>query len=204
AHRGRTRMANPRPEDKSTQNLENARHFGERTVEQTARVAQGAAEAGEQVARVGADLLRQNAQMLENAFRFGLDTTNAVMGRSTDQLSRTLGLSGNEAQQAVERSARNTETILRSSTTVSRGMGRMSQEYFEFVRRQIENSLECMNELWRCRTPHDLAALQTDLVRSSVETALESSRRMADISLKSAEDAAKRMTESLEQAQRAA
>ena len=189
-------MANPR-DDKSTQNIEDtARHASERATEQTTRMGQVAAEAGDEVARVGAQLLQQNAETLQNTWRSGLDMATAVMGRSTDELSRTLGFSGNEAQQAqqaTERSARNTETILYTSTAATRLMSGMSQEYFEFVRHQIENSVNRMNELWRCRTPHDVAAVQSDLVRETVGSVLESSRRMADMSLKLADDAAKHM-----------
>jgi hypothetical protein len=72
----------------------------------------------------------------------------------------------------------------------------MSQEYFEFVRHQIENNMNRMNELWRCRTPQDVAAVQSDLVRETVGSVLESSRRMADMSLKLADDAAKHMERS--------
>jgi phasin family protein len=124
----------------------------------------------------------------------------AVMGRSTDQLGRTFG----EAQQATERSARSAETILYSTTAVTKGMTGMSQQYFEFVRRQIENSIDRMNELSRCRTPQDVAVLQSNLVRDTVESVLESSRRMADMSLKLADDTAKHMTQNMEQMQRAA
>src|SRR5438045_9432624 len=117
----------------------------------------------------------------------------AVMGRSTDELRLTLDFSGNEAQQATERSARNTETILYTSTAATRLMSGMSQEYFEFVRQQMEKSMERMNELWRCRTPQDLAAVQSDLLRETVGSALQRSRKMADMSLKVADDATKHM-----------
>jgi hypothetical protein len=198
-------MAHPRQEDKSTQNIEDtARPAGERTAEQTSRIGQAAAEqttrigqaaaeAGDEVARSGAHLLQQNAETLQNTWRSGLDMATAVMGRSTDELSRTLGFSGNEAQEATERSARNTEAILYTSTAATKLIGRMSQEYFEFVRHQIENSMNRMNELWRCRSPQDVAAVQSDLVRETMGSVLESSRRMADMSLKLADDAAKHM-----------
>ena len=201
-------MAHPRPEDKSNQNIEDpARRTSERTAgqtsrigqaaaEQTSRIGQAAAEAGDEVARTGAHLLQQNAETLQNTWRSGLDMATAVMGRSTDELRRTLDFSGNEAQQATERSARNTETILYTSTAATKLIGGMSQEYFEFVRHQIENSVNRMNELWRCRTPHDVAAVQSDLVRETVGSVLESSRRMADMSLKLADDAAKHMERS--------
>ncbi|TMJ81984.1 MAG: phasin family protein [Alphaproteobacteria bacterium] len=189
-------MANPR-DDKSTQNIEDtARHASERATEQTARMGQVAAGAGDEVARVGAQLLQQNAETVQNAWRFGLDMATKVMGRSTEELGRTLGFSGSEAQQAqqaTERSARNTETILYSSTAATRLMSGMSQEYFEFVRQQMEKSMERMNELWRCRTPQDLAAVQSDLLRETVGSVLQSSRKMADMSLKVADDATKHM-----------
>jgi phasin family protein len=209
-------MANPRHEDKPTQSIEDAaRRTSERTAEQTSRIGeatsaqttrigQAAAEAGEEVARAGANLLQQNAETLQNAWRLGLDMATAVMGRSTDQLGRTLGFSGDGVQQATERSARNAQSILYTSTAAAKVMDGMSREYFEFVRQQIEKSTDRMNELWRCRTPQDVAAVQSDIVRENVASFLESSRRMADMSVKLAEDAAKHMARNMERTQRAA
>lgn len=200
-------MADARHEDRSTKDMENeGRRAGERTAEQTARIGQAAAEqttrigqaaaeAGEQVARVGADLLKQNAETMQEAWRFGLNMTTAVMGRSTDQLSRTLGLSGDKAEEATERSARNAQSILYSTAAASKVMTGMSREYFELVRHQIENGIARMNELWSCRTPQDVAAVQSEMMRDAVGNVLESSRRMADLSIRLADDAAKRMTE---------
>jgi hypothetical protein len=61
-----------------------------------------------------------------------------------------------------------------------------------------------MNELWHCRTPQDVAAVPSDLVRETVGSVLESSRRVADMSLKLADDAAKHMTENMERIWRSA
>jgi hypothetical protein len=51
--------------------------------------------------------------------------------------------------------------------------------------------MDRINELWRCRNAQEVAAVQSDLLRETVGTVLESSRRVADISLKLADDAAK-------------
>jgi hypothetical protein len=153
-------MANPRQEDKSAQSFEEtARRTGENTAaqssrigqaaaEQTSRVGQAAADAGEEVARAGANLLQQNAEALQNTWRFGLDTATAIMGRSTDQLGRTLGLSGNRAQEATERSARNAETVLYASTAATKVVGGMSREYFDLVRHHMEKTMDRMTDLW--------------------------------------------------------
>ena len=83
-------------------------------------------------------------------------------------------------------------------------MGEMSQEYFQMVRHQLEKNMDHMNEFWTCRTPQDFAAVQSDMVRETVETALESSRRIADMSLKMADDAGKQIKQSMEEIRRTA
>ena len=191
-------MANSRHEDKSNQAAPDAvRQMSEKTADQTRRMGETAVEAGQEVARAGADLFQQNAETLQSTLRFGLDMATAMMGRSTDHVSRAFGLSGNEVQQSTERAARNAATILQSSTALAKGMKGMSQEYFAFVRHQIENSMERMNELWQCRTPQDVAALQSDFMRESVESAMESGQRIADMSLKVTNDTARNMTQKM-------
>ena len=209
-------MANPRQEEKSNQGMEDAarragekvaeqtNRFGQATAEQTARVGQAAAEAGEEVARAGASLLKQNAETLQDAWRVGLEMATSVMGRSTEQFGRTLGLSGDGVQQATERSARNTQTVLYTGTAAAKVMGGISHEYFQMVRHQLEKNMNHMNELWSCRTPQDFAAIQSDMVRETVETVLESSRRIADMSIKMADDAGKQINKSMEEIRRAA
>jgi phasin family protein len=199
-------MASSRQEEKSTHVQHNksaeetVRQAGERTAEQTRRIGLAAGHAGEEMARVSAHIFQENAEMAQNTWRFGVEMATAMVGRSSDQLGRALGLSGNEAQQATERSARNAETILQSASAVTKGMNGISREYFDLVRRQFQNNMERMNELWRCRTPRDLAAVQTELIRDAVTSALESGRRMADMSVRLADDAGKQMAQSVQRA----
>lgn len=198
-------MANPRQEEKSAQGPDDTiRRAAERTAEQTRRIGLATAEAGEEVAQASSHLLRQNTEMLQNSWRFGVDMATAMVGRSTDQLGRTFGLTGNEAQRATERSVRNAEAIMYSATAVAKGMNGVSREYFDFVRQQIERAMDRMNEIWSCRTPHDLAAVQTDLMRDTISSALDTSRRMADMSLKVADDAGNHITQSIERMRHAA
>jgi len=52
------------------------------------------------------------------------------------------------------------------------------------------------------QTPQDFAAIQTDMMRETVETALESSRRIADMSRQMADEAGKQMKQSMEEIRR--
>lgn len=179
-----------------------ARRTGERAAEQTTRIGQAAAEAGEEVARASADMLKQNVETLQQTWRSGLEAATSVMGRSSEQFSRTLGLSEEDAQKATaatERSARNAQTLLYSGTAAAKVMGGMSQEYLQMVRQQFEKHIDHLNRLWTCRTPQDFAAVQSDMVRETVETALESSRRIADLSLKMADDTGKQIKKTMDQ-----
>jgi phasin family protein len=217
--RRRANMSNPHQEEKSKQGVDDtARRVGEKAAEQssrigqaaadqTARTGQAAAEVGEEVARASANLLKQNVETIQNTWRSGLESATSVMGRSTEQIGRTLGVSGEGAQQATEateRSARNAQTLLYTSTAAARVMGDVSQEYFQMVRHQLEKNMDHMRELWTCRTPQDFAAIQTDMMRETVETALESSRRIADMSRKMADEAGKQIKQSMEELRRPA
>jgi phasin family protein len=61
-----------------------------------------------------------------------------------------------------------------------------------------------MNKLLTCRTPQDFAAAQSDIVREAVETALESSRRIADMSLKMADETGNQIKQTMEHIRRVA
>jgi len=60
--------------------------------------------------------------------------------------------------------------------------------------------MDRMNELWRCRTPHEFAAVQSDLIRDTMSGFLENGRRLADMSQKVANDAGKRISENMQRA----
>jgi hypothetical protein len=64
--------------------------------------------------------------------------------------------------------------------------------------------MDRVTAFWRCRTPHDVVAVQTDLVADVLQSTLESSHRMADLSLKLSEDAARHVTQNLERIKTAA
>jgi hypothetical protein len=201
-------MANPRQDEKMAHAYQSAqdttRRVGEKAAEQASRMGRAAADAGEGMARAGADLLQHNAETVQNAWQSGLDMVTKMTERSTDQFARTFGLSGDEAQNAMQQSTRNVEALLQSTNVLARGIGGISREWFEFVRGRMEHNLSRMDDLMRCRTPQDFAALHSEFLRDNVEGMLQSSRRLAELSLQVADNAAKKMTENGEAARRAA
>jgi len=68
----------------------------------------------------------------------------------------------------------------------------------------METNLGRVEQLMHARTPQDFAAIQSDFVRDNVEGVLHSGRRVAEMSLQIADSAAKKMTDNMEAARRAA
>jgi phasin family protein len=115
-----------------------------------------------------------------------------------------LGLSGEEAQQAAQQSSRNFGAIIQSSAVLTQGAQDISREWFDFARKRMEENLSLLEALTRCRTPQDLAAVQTNVVRDNLEDLLQSTKRIADVSVRIADEAVRKIAESADRGRRAA
>ncbi len=191
---------NPRPDEKITQVGHETAH---KTTEETVRVARSAAAASERAARAGADVLQRNAETVQQVWQSGSDMATRLTERSADQVARVFGLSGEEAQQAAQQSTRNIEAIVQSSTVIAEGVQTISREWLDFVRHRMENNINRLESLMRCRSPQDLAVVQSDLVRDSLEGFLQSTRRIAEVSVRMADEAVRKMTDNVERSRAA-
>lgn len=154
------------------------------------------ADAGEQTARAGADAMNRNADTFQQVWRSGLDLAQQLTARSADQMARAFGLSGDgAAQRAAEQSSRNVEAIVSSSTMIAQTMQDMSREWLDFSRQRMEQNLKQVNSMLSCRTPQDLIAAQSDLVRANFESFLQSSRKMAEMSMRMAEESGRKTSD---------
>jgi phasin family protein len=119
-----------------------------------------------------------------------------LAGKSVERFARACGVSGETAQQATEQSARNFEAIVQSGTILAGGMQNISLELLNFARKRVEQSMHRVEALVNCRTPQELLAVQSDLVRDSLEDFVQSTRHIAEISTQMAEEAVRRMNDS--------
>ena len=208
-------MATTRQDDKSTQSAEHVRRTAEevrRAGEETARkTSEGAAQfgrsaldAGERVTRSGSELMQQNAEVMRRAWQSYLQIAAQMSGRSGNEFGGLFGVGSDEARQAAEQSSRNVEAMVDSGSVIARGVEDISREWFDFARGRMEHNLSQISELARCRTPQQVAAVQSDLMRDNLEVLLQASRKVAEISARVAEDATGRMKNGVAKATRAA
>ena len=168
-----------------------------KAAEETHRVAATAADASASAARASAELMQRNVETVQRAWEGAGQTASELAARSMQQLSRAAGLTGESGQRATQESLANYERIVQSGTVVAGAMQSIFRECLEFAQRGMQQNVDGMDRLVGCRTPQELITAQTDLVRSGMEELIQSTRRVAEISLKMANEAAEKMSPSL-------
>jgi hypothetical protein len=147
------------------------------------------AKVSEHVARAGADVLQRGMETTEEALQSTLKSASAVVQRLTDQFTSALMPVGQQSEELTRRSSQNIEAVSEASTILARGVQDASREWFGLVQDRLEKNLDGINELVRCRSVQDLIAVQSDLMRDNLEQAITTSRRIAQLSVRVADEA---------------
>lgn len=163
-----------------------------RSSERTARTM---SEAGERATRAGADAIERNAERFNVSWRKGNEAANRLAERSMEQVGKAFGLSGEAARQTLQQSSGNIQAILESTTIIADGLQDLSGEWLRFAQERLERNMEHLDQLFGCRSPHECMALQTRIVRENLEALLQTARRAAERSTRSADEAMHKMSE---------
>jgi hypothetical protein len=163
---------------------------GHETTRRAAQTARTMSDAAERTARAGADVLQRNSEQMRQTFEMGSDTAARMAERAFGQFTRVFGVvTGNGAQQAMQQSARNVEVILHSNAIIADGVQTIAREWFTFVQHRAERNMETFEALTSCRSVQDCIAMQTDLVRDNLEDLLQTTKRIAEVSTRMADQA---------------
>jgi hypothetical protein len=192
-------MLNPQP-DNMNKAVQEATREG---AEQADRNVQLSTDASDRAARAGTEILQRNAETIQEALQSTTEIAARLMERSADQLGRVFGISGDEAYKAAQKSSDNLDAILQSSSVLAEVSQSISREWVNFTHERMEQNFNRFESLLRCRTPQDLAAVQSEFLRDNLESFLQCARRIAEASMQMADEATKRTAESGERAQAA-
>jgi len=153
------------------------------------------AESGRQVAteatRAGADMARHGAETARQALESNLNSTVATFKRVADQFTQVLGVASPQAEELARRASHNVEAVSQASTVLAKGAQEISRELFDLMRERLAKNAEAMNRLAGCRSLQDLVAVQSDIVRDGLGQAVNGSRRIAEVSIRVADEAAR-------------
>src|SRR3954454_2074896 len=121
----------------------------------------------------------------------GLNSTVQTFHRATDQFTQVLGFAGPQAEELAKRSSRNIEALSQASNILVKGAQEFSREWFELVQERMKKNMDAMNRLASCHSLQDFVTVQSDIARDRLGHTVESSRRLAEVSLRVADEAAR-------------
>src|SRR3954464_12138458 len=157
----------------------------------TARtVTDEAARVGEQTARAGADIVNRSTETARNVVEAGLNTATPALQRATDQFTKVLGFSGPQAEQLAHRASENLQAVSQANTVLARGFQEASHEWISLAKERMTKNMDGLNRLAGCRSVQDFVAVQSDLIRDSLWQIIDTNKRVAELSLHVAEEAA--------------
>jgi len=172
-----------------------AAEAGKNAADETARTARTvtdeAAKVGEQSARASADLARQGAETARKNLQTGLDTVAQSFQRITEQFTQVLGFNGPQSEELARRSSQNLQAVSQASTIIVKGAQDASREWFNSAQERLTKSLDGLNRLAGCRSVQDFVAVQSDLVRDDLQQVIDTNKRIAELSVRVADEAAR-------------
>jgi phasin family protein len=159
--------------------------------EQIDRAAESAKKTAEEATRAGADMARRAGEATRSNLESGLNSTVQTFKRVTDQFTQVLGFAGPQADEMARRSAQNLEAVSQASTVLSKGAQEISREWFDVMQDRLAKNIDAMNRLAGCRSLQDFLTVQSEITRDRLGDAVNSGRRIAEVSLRVADEAAK-------------
>src|SRR5215212_4820841 len=158
----------------------------------TARtVTDEAARVGEQTTRAGADVFRRGTETARDTMQSGLNTASETFQRVSDQFTKVLGFNGPQSEELARRSSENLQAVTQASTVLARGAQEVSQEVFGLIQNRLQKNIDAVNRIAGTRSVQDFVAVQSDLVRDGLQQVIDTNKRIAEVSLRTADEAAR-------------
>jgi phasin family protein len=130
------------------------------------------------------------ARAARDTFQSGVQAAVESVQSATAHLTQEFGLFGPRAEELARRSTQNGEAVSQASMVLAKGAHAISQEWFDLARNRLANNLDALIRLASCRSLQDLTEVQSDIMWDRLSQAVESSRRIAEVSVRVADEAA--------------
>jgi len=159
---------------------------------ETARaVTNEAARVGEQSARARADIARRGAETARDTVQSGVTMATQTFQRLNDQFTQALGFNGPQSEELTRRSSQNLQAVSQASSVLMKGAQEISHEVIGLVQDRLQKNINGLNRLAGTRSVQDYVAVQSDLMRDGLQQVIDTNKRIAEVSVRVADEAAR-------------
>ena len=144
--------------------------------------------------RAGVEGAQSMAQAMQDAVENSFGAFSELTRRTTGQGLQIFGHADGKALGLSEEAAHNLRAAAQSGTALARGLQEVSREVVDRSQKRLQRNLDGLQALARCRSMTDLAETQSSLMRDNLEQTLENSRRIAELTILMADEAARTVT----------
>jgi hypothetical protein len=145
-----------------------------------------------------------NTKNSQDAMRSGLNSASANAQRFTDQVSQAYGITGEGREELTRQGAQNLEMVAQASAVLTRGIQDLSREWFSLAQERLQKNLDDFGALTRCRSIPDVMAAQSTLKRDNLEQTIKSTRQIAEVATRVANEASQTLAAQTKKAHRVA
>ncbi|MGE5547772.1 MAG: phasin family protein [Solirubrobacterales bacterium] len=137
------------------------------------------------VARAAQEGAAQAGQMAERGMSGMMD-----FGRNqSDQLRALMGASSRAVREMSDVSRDDMDVIMQTGARLAKGMQDVGWELMQYTQRSLRMSMRTANDMMACRSVEDMMQLQRDFVRDSVDTFLQESAKVLELTSSVASEA---------------
>ena len=93
--------------------------------------------------------------------------------------------------------------MTQASTVLAKGAQEVSHEWFGLIQDRVQKNMDGLNRLAGCRSVQDFVAVQSDLMRDGLQQVIDTNKRVAELSVRIGDEAARAIQAQASQARRA-
>jgi len=134
---------------------------------------------------------KEQIETVQDSFRSGASTIAGTFEKATDQFRQLVGFAGPQAEELARKSAQNIEAVAQANTILVKGAQEISREWVQVTQEGMAKNLDAISRLTSCRSLQDFVTVQSDIMRDRLGHTVESSRRLAEVSVRVADEAAR-------------
>src|SRR4051812_19808346 len=137
------------------------------------------------------DLREQATENTKQVVQKSVETAAQQAREASDRFTRTLGFSGQDSERLARQSKQNLEVVTRCGTVLTQAFQDASRSWFGLAQKQFQRNLEGVNKLVHARSVQEFTAIQSDLVRDSLQHMVQDSKAIAETSTRAVEEASR-------------